>query len=158
MPRKSNENKLLEKRGQGTGKDYKPWLRVHEVPSKGLSSRIIGTKTGRIHQLLSQLETAQFFLLEWDDNVRDIREQFPLLPIQETTYIAEELKIKHPWNPRGSSVLTTDFLITLKNNLGVHYSAIAVKPKTELSKQRTLEKLEIERIYWLKKNIPWQIV
>jgi len=33
------ERYLQEGRGEGSGKDYKPWHRVREVPSKGRSSR-----------------------------------------------------------------------------------------------------------------------
>jgi len=39
-------------RGKGTGASYLPWLRVQDVPSKGLSTRVEGWKTGRIHHFL----------------------------------------------------------------------------------------------------------
>jgi hypothetical protein len=32
--------RIKEGRGQGSGANYKPWLRIHEVPSQGLSHRI----------------------------------------------------------------------------------------------------------------------
>ncbi|MFH4130708.1 TnsA endonuclease N-terminal domain-containing protein, partial [Acinetobacter baumannii] len=35
---------------------------------------------------------------------------------------------------------------------------IQVKPLKELIKERTIEKLEIERRYWEVKEIPWSIV
>jgi len=48
-----DENKLKkwiqEGRGQGEGKDYKPWLTVQDFPSKGRVSRVFGWKTKRIH-------------------------------------------------------------------------------------------------------------
>lgn len=34
----SIQRKLKEGRGLGRGKDYKPWLMVHDVPSRGRSS------------------------------------------------------------------------------------------------------------------------
>lgn len=43
-------------RGKSTGASYLPWLRVQDVPSKGLSTRVEGWKTGRIHHFLSCLE------------------------------------------------------------------------------------------------------
>ncbi len=48
----------------------------------------------------------------------DIREQFPLLPIEETIIIAEELGIKHPTDPNTGEpvVMTTDFLVTVSKN------------------------------------------
>ncbi|MDE9412858.1 hypothetical protein [Acinetobacter johnsonii] len=43
--------RIKEGRGQGSGANYKPWLRIHEVPSQGLSHRIYSFKTKRTHQL-----------------------------------------------------------------------------------------------------------
>ena len=40
----------------------------------------------------------------------------------------------------------------------LHQFAIQVKPLKELLKERTIEKLEIERRYWKLKEIPWSIV
>ena len=40
--------RLKEGRGQGSEKSYKPWLTVRDVPSRGLSVRIKGRKTGRV--------------------------------------------------------------------------------------------------------------
>ena len=40
---------LKEGRGQGTGADYKPWIYIHDFPSRGISARIPGRTTGRIH-------------------------------------------------------------------------------------------------------------
>jgi len=37
-----------------------------------------------------------FLLLEWDDNITDIREQFPLTPQEEINEICEILRIKFP--------------------------------------------------------------
>ena len=42
---------LKEGRGQGTGADYKPWIYIHDFPSRGISARIPGRTTGRIHHL-----------------------------------------------------------------------------------------------------------
>ena len=71
--------RIKERRGQGSGANYKPWLRIHEVPSQGLSHRIYSFKTKRTHHLLSNLELGVFLTLDWMDHVQDIREQYPLL-------------------------------------------------------------------------------
>ena len=42
---------VREGRGQGAGANYKPWLRVSDVPSKGFSHRIWGELTHRVHHL-----------------------------------------------------------------------------------------------------------
>ena len=102
--------RIKEGRGQGSGANYKPWLRIHEVPSQGLSHRIYSFKTKRTHHLLSNLELGVFLTLDWMDHVQDIREQYPLLR-DETIEIASTNGIKHP-NIRGiNQVMTSDFLI-----------------------------------------------
>ncbi|WP_179106464.1 TnsA endonuclease N-terminal domain-containing protein [Terribacillus halophilus] len=153
------EKLLKEGRGSGTQAEYKPWLKVSEVPSKGLSTRIKGWKTKRVHHLLSNIETDVFYILEWSNEVIDIREQYPL-PRPETINIAEELGISHPKYPRTDiyTVMTTDFLITVEEEDQYKYKAITVKPSVELEKKRNIEKLEIERSYWDSKGVDWLIL
>ncbi len=56
-----DEDKLVrftkEGRGQGTGGNYKPWLTIQDVPSRGRAARPTGWKTGRVHHFLSDIET-----------------------------------------------------------------------------------------------------
>src|SRR6267378_1536794 len=80
------------------GRDYTPALGVRDVPSLGLTTRILGHKTGRVHILFSELETALFYTLEVTPSVIDIREQFAL-PLEETQVIAQVLAIHHPIDP-----------------------------------------------------------
>lgn len=153
-----NIDKMLkEGRGTGIGFEYKPWLRIQDVPSLGRVTRVKGIKTGRQHEFLSDMERNYFYLLEYSENVRDIREQYPLLPIEETLLIAEELNLQHPKHPetKENIVMTTDFLITLNNNVEV---ARTIKSKDELLDRRVMEKFEIEQIYWERKGIDFGIV
>lgn len=157
--------RLKEGRGKGEGEAYCPWIRVAEVPSLGKSSRPLGFKTNRIHELLSDHEMAAFLVLEWDDTVIDIREQYPLLDrnaasIEETIAISDEIGVAHP-RPPGSKeleVMTTDFLVTRKTSFGLTYEALAVKPADDLQTPRVVEKLQIEAIWWQRRNITWGIV
>ena len=146
--------RLKQGRGQGSGASYKPWLLINEVPSQGLSHRIYSFKTKRVHHLLSNLELGAFLTLDWIEHVQDIREQYPLL-LDETIEIASKSGIKHP-NVRGvNQVMTSDFLVDSSTH---KQFAIQVKPSSELKDPRTIEKLEIERLYWQSKNIPWYIM
>jgi hypothetical protein len=156
----TNENRLKVGRGQGRGASYSPWLHIQDVPSQGLSSRIKGWKTGRIHQLLSELETSYFYVLDWSAIVLDIREQFPLLPLEETQEIAEQCGITHPSDPRTKEpvVMTTDFLVTVRQKTKTVEQARTIKCVKDLQSQRTLEKLEIERCYWKRRDVDWGIV
>jgi TnsA-like endonuclease N terminal/TnsA endonuclease C terminal len=145
---------------QGEGATYKPWLRVQDVPSLGRVHRVKGWKHGRVHHLLSDLEARVFFIYEWSLQIIDIREQYPLLPLDETLAIAKECGIAHPTDIRSRQpmVMTTDFVLTVKKDLATIYRARTVKYAADLLKVRTLEKLEIERRYWQARRVDWGIV
>lgn len=159
--RNSDVAKMVkEGRGTGKGDRYKPWIKIQDVPSLGRSSRIRGIKTGRQHELLSDMERNYFFFLEYSDKVEDIREQFPLLPIEETILIAKELGIEHPKHPETGEfiVMTTDFLVSINYNNQFYDVARTIKSKDDLMNKRILEKFEIEKQYWENKCINWGIV
>lgn len=147
---------LQEKRGQGVGERYTPWILVQDFPSNGMVSRIQGAKTGRTHHLLSNHEMNLFFLLDWSDEVLDIREQYPLLDLQQVIEIAEMAQIRYPYDPVSGFpyVMTSDFYIETTRGPMV----IAVKTTADLDNPRVREKLEIERRYWSKKNVRWRII
>lgn len=153
------EKMLKEGRGEGIGSNYKPWIRIQDVPSLGRVTRLKGIKTCRQHEFLSDLERNFFYILEYSDTVIDIREQFPLLPMEETILIAKELGIEHPKIPGTEEfvVMTTDFLISLNSNKGKIEVARTLKYKDDLNK-RVLEKYEIERMYWKNRGVDWSIV
>jgi len=147
--RTSDKSRYKQKRGEGRLGKYIPWILVHEISSRGLSSRILGKKTKRIHHLLSTLEKRVFLLLDKDDSVLDIREQYPL-PLNETIQIAFEKNIRHGSDDGEPMTMTTDFLVDLSNRL----VAINVKPSQKYSR-RTIEKFEIEKTYWEGRGIEW---
>lgn len=151
---------IKEGYGSGISKDYKPWIHIQDVPSIGRVTRVKGIKTGRQHELLSDMERNYFYILEFSDRVTDIREQYPLLPMEETISIADELGIEHPKNPETGEeiVMTTDFLVTVSTGNGVKEVARTVKLKDDLLDRRVIEKFEIERQFWKRKNVNWAIV
>jgi hypothetical protein len=148
-----------EGRGQGRGKHYKPLLLIQDVASIGLSTRIKGWHTGRIHHFLSKLEFMFFLILEWSPTVVDIREQFPL-DREVTMEIAKQLGVKHPTDPKTKVpiVMTTDFIITIPQDGELMDVARSVKYAKDLGYKRVLEKLEIERLYHQIKKTDWGIV
>ncbi len=150
---------LKEGRGQGHGLGYSPWLTVQDISSRGRSSRVHSLKTGREHHLLSDIETAIFFLLDWSDAVTDIREQFPL-DRDETRRIAAEIGVRHPVDTQSGVdiVMTTDFLVDIRVGNGSKLLARSAKPASELDDDRTIEKQEIERRYWNAKGTDWGLV
>ncbi|MBY6838326.1 heteromeric transposase endonuclease subunit TnsA [Clostridium botulinum] len=159
--RKKDIEKLIkEGRGTGIGKEYIPWIRIQDVASLGRVTRVKGIKTGRQHELLSDMERNFFYMLEFSNDVIDIREQYPLLPIEDTMDIAMELGVTHPKDPKTNEpiVMTTDFLITKNNNGEYVEIARTIKSKDDLLNKRILEKFEIERLYWKRKEMDWGIV
>lgn len=158
MPKRTRtskaEKRIKEGRGSGVGADYKPWLNIQDVSSKGRSTRLKGIKTNRQHEFLSNLET------EYSDSIVDIRKQFPLLPLEETIVIADEFGLKHPTDPKTNEpvVMTTNFLLTVDKGEGLAEIARTIKMKDELLKERVIEKFEIERVYWERRQIDWGIV
>lgn len=156
----NTEAMLKEGRGRGVGKEYIPWIKIQDVPSAGRVTRLKGIKTNRQHEFLSDMERDYFYFLEFSDDVVDIREQYPLLPIEDTLAIAMELGIEHPKDPKTGEaiVMTTDFLITLNKDNKYCELARTIKSKDDLLNKRVLEKFEIERIYWQRKERDWGIV
>lgn len=153
---KKYEKWFKQGRGQGRLTTYKPWLNVQDVPSLGRSHRVLSATTGRITHLLSDLEFYTFLVLDWNSNVVDIREQYPLRR-DVTTSIADSLNIHHPRGHHTNMVMSTDLLIDQRS--AEHpLLAVQVKPSSELTNRRTREKLLIEKRFWESMNIPFQIV
>lgn len=147
---------IKEGRGQGSLSAYKPWILIHDFPSLGMVSRVLGKTTGRIHHLLSNMELSYFYILDWSDKVCDIREQYPLLDIAAVLEIADKAGIRYPFdNVSGFPyILTSDFLITTPDGEMVR----SIKQKKDLENPRVREKLEIERRYWAKYGVDWKLV
>jgi hypothetical protein len=173
--RKTDEGRMREKRGIGRKEIYKPWLKPVEVPSTGRSSRLFGLKINRIYNFLSDMERYFFVLYEWSNKVIDIREQYPLLPLIKTEQLARKMRIKHPYITKKvklikgvknapkisinkNVVMTTDFLVTIKDENGIREVARAIKYKDELKNHRVREKLLIEKAYWESKGVGWKCV
>lgn len=148
-------------KGQGEGVNYTPWYTAKQVSSRGNTHRPKGIKNGREHLFLSDWEYFYFLLLDWSDLIEDFREQYPLLDVQldnigETIEIAKELNVQHPIIPRTNElkVMTTDYLIKFLDGSVV---AVSLKP-FKLITVREIEKMEIERIYWERKGVRWELV
>jgi hypothetical protein len=146
--------------GKGDGKNYKPWLTIRDVKDKrSFRTLIYGLKTNREHHLLSSLEAQLFYLLDFKDNIIDIREQFPLVPLELSQSIAKTLDIKHPIISKTQipNIMTTDMVATTCDNGKISYIAYCVKPLKKLKETRVQEKLEIERAWWEYLGIPFKI-
>lgn len=158
---KTIEHRLyVEKRGSGTFENYKPWLDVQDVSSLGRERRVYGHKSNRIHHLLSDVEWNLFLLLEWRDDIIDIREQFPL-DRERTLRIADAANIKHPRYPGTQvlTVMTADFVVTRMSKDGNQYlEAYNTKCASEMTNPNSTAKLEIQRRYFEELGISHTLV
>ncbi|WP_042337630.1 heteromeric transposase endonuclease subunit TnsA [Bacillus andreraoultii] len=152
---------LKEGRGQGTGKDYKPWLQINDISSRSRTTRTFGHTTQRVHHLLSDLQLYYFYLLEFDENVIDIREQFPLLDFHEMDLLIDSDLSRKLFDSKTKvpHIFTTSFFVTkVGNDDDPYYQARIVKISSELEKKSTIERLELQRRYFAKKGIDFGIV
>ena len=151
--------RLREGRGQGEGADYKPYLTIRDVPSKGRSHRDVHLSGGRETHTLSDLEYRFSLIASWQLPITDLREQFPL-PLEETRRIAEACGYHHPRNPRTKEdeLVTTDIVLTVEESGERYQLPCSIKQSAALGSARTLEKLEIERQWWTKRGNSWVLV
>jgi TnsA endonuclease N terminal len=145
--RTKDETRVKQKRGMGFLASYVPWIFIHEISSLGVSWRIFGKKAGRVHHLLSTLEKNVFLFLDGHPDVLDIREQYPL-NLNETLAIAESHKVRHGMFKGENTIMTTDFLVDLKDK----QVAITVKPSSKITK-RFCEKFQVEKSYWASRGV-----
>lgn len=126
---------------------------MNEFNSLGTTCNPIDWKTGRTMHLLSMGEMYVYYILRFNDEVVDIREQFPL-ELEETLAIAEELGYRHPKNK--SKRMTSDLLVDYKNG---KQEVFSIKSNMhDLENKRTAEKLKIEQLYWERKDIKYNII
>lgn len=109
---------------------------------------------------MSDLEAFAFYIFDWSLRVADIKEQFPLSPLEETLAIAKEIGVRHPTDPatKYPIMMTTDFVLKVQVGMSFDYFARQAKYASALCDYRTLEKLEIERRYWLRRGVDYAIV
>ena len=112
-------------RGSGRYENYRPWVRVSEISSRGTTAEVVDWKHGRTVQCLSDGEMMLYHILRWNDDVDDINESFPL-PLEDTLEIAEMYGYNHPRDitTKEPKNMTSDFLVWLKDGSRVVYSLI----------------------------------
>jgi hypothetical protein len=66
------------------------------------------------------------------------------------------LNVEHPIEPKINElkVMTTDFLVRFHDDTEV---AVSFKPHRSIT-AREVEKMEIERIYWERRGVPWELI
>lgn len=159
--------------GQGHGSNYQSWLKIRRKNPSPVSNQVVSwmPPLGRTAHYFSRGEYQLALLLLWL-GVSDLREQFPLWPIPHPhplegaqgseglqlawsrglLAIAEEAGIKHgvEFGTDIPYVATVDQLATVRLSSGlklVGFSSKAITDPNDEVKERTLERLELERRY-----------
>ncbi len=148
---KLDQKRLKEKRGEGSGTEYIPFIRVGEFSGSGESVRVKSTTVGRIHHFHSGIELATFLIFDWCATTSDIREQFPI-PLKDSLIICRHLGIRHPQIKGELTIVSTDLLLDFNDKNQI---ALAVKPASKLDNKRVIEKLQIEKVFWEGKGTEW---
>ncbi|MGG1940421.1 TnsA endonuclease C-terminal domain-containing protein [Paenibacillus polymyxa] len=153
---------IAEGRGQGKKEQYRPWLMVSDLPSRGRSTRIFSRIANRVVHFLTDSQLRYFYLLEWNHNqIIDINEQYPLLNMESVIDQLDEplLKRLKDRDTKLPHVMLTTFLVTAINEQGKEYQfARTIKDAAELGKKATIERLELQRLYWKSRNVDFGIV
>ena len=155
---KTRERFIKEGRGQGEGPAYRPWLTVFDLPSDGFRHRVRSEKLDRVQHWFSEGEWGTGVLANMSPYVVDIREQFPLLPLEKTLRIAEELGVDHPAFGGNPVVVTVDLLLTLRIDGVKRYLAVDVKTHSGLRTEKAVANLAIARQFLADQGIPWRLV
>lgn len=152
-------NWVKKGRGKGRYEAYSPWITTQDCHSHTARFRVPCKRLNRLIHCLSNGERLACLALEWNPRVVEIREQFPLAPI-DTLDICSELNLIHPHVQGKNIVMTTDFLVTLLDEEGNEslYAFQVKENEAELDKPRVNAKLTIEQKYWERKGIPWSVV
>lgn len=150
----SEEGKLREGRGTGTGASYLPWIKIRELNSPGTATSFPDWKHGRAVELLSQAELWWYAKLRWQDDVVDIREQFPL-ELELTNQIARSNGIRPSQN--GLKRMTSDLLVSMADGSTAVFS-VKVDRDALKNNRRTMELQYVEYRYWESKGVTWRIL
>lgn len=151
-------NRLKRGFGLGVGTTYHPWLRVRDVPSIGTSGNPKGITIPRVYHLLSMPERVYFHLLDRQLDVVDIREQFPILHLQETLAICSELGVKHTHRGSYPEPFTLDFVITRQTHSGLVYEARSIKTPEDAVAPKVRLRLKVEHRWCQQNGIDWKLV
>jgi len=180
------EKLMQDGRGQGHGKNYKPWLEIKRWNPSSVSTQSIGGLPPfyrRRGTFMSKNEWHVGLVLSW--LVTEVREQYPIWPWAHPhplyglsdehdlelprsvgmLNICDEMGIKHGVFP-GTNIpyiWTLDFVLTLRVNDEYRCAVCSVKPVENERYQdpdpldRAMEKLEAERRYCLQLGILYSI-
>jgi len=79
------------------------------------------------------------------------------LRLEDTKALADEAGIDHPSIQGVLQIMSSDFLVNASDSFRPKF-VLQAKYAEALQNPRTIEKLELERRYWLQKDVRWMLV
>lgn len=149
---------LKKGRGVGSFDSYRPWVQKSDFGSKGSATTVQGIVVPRLHHVLSDLEHIYLMLLERQPTVVDIREQWPILHINQTLALCEELGVPHRYENEAPVPFTIDFLVTTEVDGKRTYSAKSIKTPMDANKPAIRRRLAVEHKWCESKGVSWVLV
>lgn len=155
---------LDEEKGKGEKGSYKSWLTIDDMPKnfKGelvLTSAYWFSNDIRTVNLIGNLDVATFYAMQWNKNIIDIREYYPL-ERTETMQIANELKISHQKDKTTKipTVMVSNFLVTYKKEGAQLQQAIITGWSEQSASKRFVNQLRIYEKYWSSKGVEVKLI
>ncbi len=146
-----------EGRGTGQGADYKGWLTVHDINSRGNKHRFRESLHGRVCHWFSDVEWEVGLVFNASPDTEELLDQV-MLDLDETRAIAADLGIEYPRDPvtRVEVVMTTDIVATLRTGNGPMKMPRSIKLPSAFGSFNDIEHAEIERRYWANRGWQWK--
>lgn len=151
-------SRIRRRRGVGFGKEYVPWLKIRDVPSRGTSSVVSGIHIRRPYHLLSELEAIYFFLIERRSSIIDIQEQWPILDVDQTLTLCALSGVQHRYRGQYPEPFTIDFLITEEIEGQIKCRAASIKTHADAVDPKIRQRLAIEFAWCRERGVPWTLV
>lgn len=151
--------KLKKGRGCGSGANYLAWYTTREIKSRGTCDNPTSVRNNRRYELLSNFESIYFHVLEPQEQIRDVREQFPIFDLARTTELAVEEGINYKKGSKGKiEPYTIDFLIDEVVGGRRKLRAASIKPPGQDLDDLTKAKLKVEYRWCAENGIDWELV
>lgn len=151
--------RLRKGRGLGAGQDYVPWIQVKigDFSSRGKSGRFPGILTQRRHHTLSLGESNFVMLQERKANVKDIREQWPILDMNAVIKLSRELGLPLVYHKGFPEPPTVDVMVTEEVNGKLRYQAFGIKHEKDAEDPEVRRRLKLQQLWCEGQGVPWAL-
>jgi hypothetical protein len=151
------------KRKNSQDNGYFSFITTQDVKSEGAKNRCPDFETPHLDRnFLSANESFFYLYLLFDPRITAIKEQYPLLEVERTQYIAKELGLRHPTYPFSANVpvvMTSDFFCDTIFGKKVVYSVKdEMAFENDVLREKYVKNQKIEKAFWESCDVKWHLV